>query len=52
MVRKVASGEPKKPYSVPVLTVYGKVSELTQTHRSGAHPDGGKFPLNKGTSLA
>jgi hypothetical protein len=50
-VVKAASNEPKKPYAVPELIVYGKVSELTQTHTSGAHPDGGKLPKNKGTSL-
>jgi hypothetical protein len=50
-VVKAANVEPKKPYTIPELTVYGKVSELTQTHTSGAHPDGGKLPKNKGTRL-
>jgi hypothetical protein len=50
-VAKVASGEPKKPYVVPELTVYGNVTELTQTHTSGAHPDGGRLPKNRGTAL-
>ncbi len=48
---KPASSEPKKPYSVPELTVYGKVSELTKTHTTGANPDGGRFPRNKGTHV-
>ena len=48
---KAASNEPKKPYRGPELVVYGKVSELTQTQTAGAHPDGGKVPKNKGTSL-
>lgn len=50
-VAKEVRQEPKKPYSVPELTVYGKASELTRTHTSGAHPDGGHFPRNKGTSV-
>ena len=48
---KAVNGEPKKPYSVPELTVYGKASELTRAHTSGAHPDGGHFPRNKGTHV-
>lgn len=48
---KVARDEPKKPYSVPELTVYGNVSELTKSHTLGSHPDGGKFPKNKGTHV-
>jgi hypothetical protein len=51
MVVKAASREPKKPYSVPELTVYGQVTELTKVHLVGAHPDGGKAPRNKGTHL-
>jgi hypothetical protein len=51
-VGKTASNDLKKPYSVPELTVYGKVSDLTKTHSTGAHPDGGRAPKNKGTALA
>jgi hypothetical protein len=50
-VVKSASNEPKRPYVAPELVVYGTVSELTQTHTTGAHPDGGKLPKNKGTAL-
>jgi len=50
-VAKAAKSGLKKPYSVPELTVYGKVSELTRTNLSGAHPDGGHVPKNKGTRL-
>ena len=48
---KAENAEPKKPYCAPELTVYGKVSQLTQSHGSGAHFDGGRFPKNKGTRL-
>lgn len=41
--------EPRKPYSVPQLTIYGKASELTKARTSGAFHDGGHFPRNKGT---
>jgi hypothetical protein len=50
-VANTAKSGPKKPYSVPELTVYGKASDLTQTKTSGAHPDGGHLPKNKGTAL-
>jgi hypothetical protein len=50
-VVKAASNEPKKPYVGPELVVYGKVSDLTQSHTSGAHPDGGHLPKNRGTAL-
>ena len=48
---KAANREPRKPYSVPELTVYGRVTNLTKTHLAGAHPDGGRAPRNKGTHL-
>jgi hypothetical protein len=51
-VGKTASNDIKKPYSVPELTVYGKATDLTQTLATGAHPDGGRIPRNKGTRLA
>jgi hypothetical protein len=50
-VAKAASGEPKKPYAVPELTVYGRVTDLTKSHSTGAHFDGGRAPHNKGTHL-
>ena len=50
-VDKTANSGPKKPYSVPELTVYGNATELTQTLATGAHPDGGRLPRNKGTRL-
>jgi hypothetical protein len=46
-MRKQAVQETKKPYSTPVLTIYGTVQELTQTRGLRAKPDGGKFPKIK-----
>ncbi len=44
---KPVGREPKKPYSPPIITVYGTVHELTQ-HKLGSHGgDGGKKPLNR-----
>ena len=37
----------KKPYSCPVITVYGTVKELTQTVNVRGHSDGGSFPAYK-----
>jgi hypothetical protein len=42
--------EVKKPYSTPVLTIYGTVQQLTHTRGLRATKDGGKFPHIK-TSL-
>lgn len=44
---KPVKRDPKKPYSSPVLTVYGTVRDLTK--RNGVHGqnDGGKFPRSK-----
>jgi hypothetical protein len=39
--------EIKKPYSTPVLTIYGTVRELTQTAGLRGKTDGGKFPKIK-----
>jgi hypothetical protein len=50
-VAKAANGEPKKPYSTPELTVYGKVTELTQAHTAGNFSDNGRHPFSKGTRL-
>jgi hypothetical protein len=36
--------EIKKPYSTPVLTIYGTVRELTQAKGLRSTKDGGKFP--------
>jgi hypothetical protein len=41
---KRAIQEIKKPYSTPVLTIYGTVRELTQTKGLQKTKDGGKFP--------
>jgi len=44
---KPVAREPKKPYSSPIITIYGTVHELTQ-HKIGSHGnDGGKKPLNR-----
>jgi hypothetical protein len=44
---KQAIQEIKKPYSTPVLTIYGTVKELTQTKGLRGTKDGGKFPKIK-----
>jgi hypothetical protein len=44
---KPAIRETKKPYSTPVLIIYGTVQELTQTTGLRATKDGGKFPHHK-----
>jgi hypothetical protein len=41
---------PKKVYELPVLTVYGKVQELTRKIGVGGQPDGGRG-LKSHTSL-
>jgi len=40
----------KKPYTSPILTVYGTVRELTQKVGLVRHTDGGRFPRPR-TSL-
>ncbi len=42
---KPVKREPKKPYSKPVLTVYGTVRELTQTLGHTGNLDGQRIPL-------
>lgn len=37
----------KKPYSPPIITVYGTVRELTQKVGMTANRDGGHFPRTK-----
>jgi hypothetical protein len=43
---KPVSPDPKKPYVVPKLTVYGTVRELTQQIGRHGKPDTGKAPRN------
>jgi hypothetical protein len=38
------AGDAKKPYSSPVLTVYGTVRELTQTQGLTGNPDSAIAP--------
>jgi hypothetical protein len=45
MEKPVAPG-PKRPYSIPKLTVYGTVRELTQKVGHRGKPDGGHTPRN------
>lgn len=35
---------PKKPYTSPILTIYGTVRELTQKVAIKRQRDGGRFP--------
>jgi hypothetical protein len=37
----------KKPYSSPIITVYGTVRELTQKVGLRSNNDGGRFPRAK-----
>ncbi|MGH9744573.1 MAG: lasso peptide [Candidatus Acidiferrales bacterium] len=43
MAKLVQQG-PKRPYSTPILTVYGTVRELTQKIGAFKLRDGGRFP--------
>jgi hypothetical protein len=43
-MRKPVEQGAKKPYSSPILTVYGTVRELTQKVGLVRHRDGGRFP--------
>jgi hypothetical protein len=43
MVKRATPG-PKKPYTTPVLTVYGTVRELTKQVGLRRALDGGRFP--------
>ena len=47
MAGKIPKSQPK-PYSMPVLTVYGNVRELTQSVGNSGSADGGG-PPNKTT---
>jgi len=45
---KVGKPAPKKPYTPPVLTVYGTVRDLTKTVSAPpSSPDGTPFPQNR-----
>jgi hypothetical protein len=48
---KPATPAPKKPYSTPVLTVYGTVRELTKTVGNRRTKDGGQGRTSR-TSLS
>jgi hypothetical protein len=37
----------KKPYSSPIITMYGTVEELTQNKRGSRGADGGNKPKNR-----
>jgi hypothetical protein len=41
---KAERPEPKKPYTPPVLTVYGTVRDLTRSVGTHGSLDGGTFP--------
>ncbi len=43
-MRKPVEQGTKKPYSSPILTVYGTVRELTQKVGLVRKTDGGRFP--------
>jgi hypothetical protein len=44
---KAGKPAPKKPYTQPVLTVYGTVRDLTKTVNASGTADGGFFPRNR-----
>lgn len=43
---------PRKAYEPPLLTVYGKVHEITRTVGGRTNPDGGTIPGNTFTRIA
>ncbi len=47
MLKPVKRDNKKKPYSSPLITVYGTVRELTQKVGIRRHSDGGTFPRSK-----
>jgi hypothetical protein len=47
MVKQPAKRVPKKPYSSPIITMYGTVQELTQHKPGSSGHDGGTRPLNR-----
>lgn len=48
---KAGKPEPKKPYTPPVLTVYGTVRDLTKTTGATGGFDGGAFSPKVKTGL-
>jgi hypothetical protein len=44
---KPAKRVPKKPYSSPIISIYGTVEELTQNKRGSRGNDGGNKPTNR-----
>jgi hypothetical protein len=48
---KAGKPAPKKPYTQPVLTVYGTVRDLTKKVGPGGAADAGPFPPNR-TSIS
>jgi hypothetical protein len=48
---KPVNGEPKKPYSKPILTVYGTVRDLTQSTGPNGRRDGGRITNHTATHL-
>jgi len=44
---KAGKPAPKKPYTQPVLTVYGTVRDLTKNLNAGGSLDSGTFPTNR-----
>lgn len=50
MGKRAIPPEPKKPYSTPVLTVYGTVRDLTKAVGNRRSKDGGKGNTSR-TSL-
>jgi hypothetical protein len=44
---KPVKRDKKKPYSSPIITVYGTVRELTQKIGIRGKSDGGRFPHGK-----
>jgi len=48
---KPDTGEPKKPYVAPVLTVHGTVHQLTQANQAGGRHDSAKFGFRVRTAI-
>jgi hypothetical protein len=44
---KPVKRETKRPYSSPIITVYGTVQELTQNNRGSKGNDNGHKPHNR-----
>jgi hypothetical protein len=48
---KPVTGEPKKPYAAPVLTVHGTVRELTLAQQAGGKRDSATHGIRIRTAL-